>query len=77
MTENELLQELTRMITCPAIEPDEVTAAMLQSASGKGEKAAMRFLRYLEAEGVLTSRQVTLPNGRIAQAWRKAMAEVE
>jgi hypothetical protein len=77
MTENELLQELTRMITRPPIEPDEVTVQMLQVSSGKGEKAAMRFLRDLEAEGALTSRQVTLPNGRIAQAWRKAIAEVE
>jgi len=72
MTENELLAAMLAEIA-PMIEPDEVTAKMLQEAAGIGDKKAMDILRGKEAAGELTSRRVRLPEGRTATAWRRVV----
>ena len=79
MTENELLRELLAETTYPAIDPDEVTSKMLEDATGRSDNWCMKKLRTQEAEGRLKSRRVTLPNGRVVLAFRKAqeVAEVE
>ena len=70
MTENELLAELILAIA-PAIEPDEVTVRMLMDATGCSDNKAMQVLKGREAAGELSSRQVRLPTGHTATAWRK------
>lgn len=74
MTENELLAELLAELNYPAIEPDEVTSKILEDATGHSDNWCMNKLRSLEAAGRLTSRKVTLPNGRIVIAFRKSRA---
>ena len=71
MTENELLAELLETLNYPAIEPDEVTSKILEDATGRSDNWCMKRLRTLESAGKLTSRKVTLPNGRIVIAFRK------
>lgn len=79
MTENELLAELTRELTVPLIEADEVTVKMLCDSTGFSDSKISIFLKRKIDTGDMTSREVRLPNGRLATAYRKAQAiqEVE
>lgn len=71
MTESELLDELYRELALPPIEEGEVTALMVSEFTGISWSQAMRTLKAKEAAGLYKSRQVKLPNNRVAQAWSK------
>lgn len=71
-TELELLDELYRELALPALEDGEVTAQMVADFTGISWSQAMRTLKNKEAQGLLKSRQVKLPNNRVATAYRKA-----
>jgi len=58
MTENELLDELTKELYIPFIEPDEITAQQLADRLGVGHRAAIRRLNEKGAAGELTVRTV-------------------
>jgi predicted transcriptional regulator len=72
MTEQELLDELYKELALPSIEQGEVTALMVSEYTGISWSQAMRTLKNKEAQGLLKSRQVKLPNNRVATAWSKA-----
>jgi DNA-binding transcriptional ArsR family regulator len=72
MTELELLDELYRELALPALEDGEVTAQMVADYTGISWSQAMRTLKAKEQAGLLKSRQVKLPNNRVATAWSKA-----
>jgi len=72
MTESDLLSELAAELCPPMLDPEvEVTAAMVAEHSHVGLSLATRTLKLKEAQGVLVSRLVKLPNGHVATAWRK------
>lgn len=72
MTESDLLMELSLELSLPNIEPDEVTAGMLAKHADIGWAQAVSVLRRKEEEGLLVSRKVKMPNGKMSTAWRKA-----
>jgi DNA-binding transcriptional ArsR family regulator len=72
MTEQELLDELYKELALPSIEQGEVTALMVSEYVGISWSQAMRTLKAKEQAGLLKSRQVKLPNNRVATAWSKA-----
>lgn len=71
MTENELLAELMTELM-PMIESDELTARMLANSAGISHSMAVSMLKGKLQAGELTSRQVRMPNGHYAEAYRKA-----
>jgi len=72
MTENELLDELTKELYIPFIEPDEITAQQLADRLGVGHKSAIRQLNEKVAAGELTVRTVRMADGKFSKAYRKA-----
>ena len=72
MTENELLEELAKELSLPALEEGEVTAQMVADYTGVSNSQAMRTLKAKETAGLLKSRMVKLPNNHPARAYRKA-----
>lgn len=72
MKESELLQELARELTIPAIEANEITARQVAEYSGVGYDKAVRHLKNKAAAGELVFRRVRMPDGKIALAYRKA-----
>ena len=72
MTEFELLFELAKELSLPEIEPDEVTALSVAEYTGISVSQAARTLKLKQQAGLLTARQVKLPNRRVATAYRKA-----
>ncbi len=72
MTENELLDELTKELYIPFIEPDEITAQQLADRLGVGHKSAIRQLNEKVASGELTVRTVKMADGKLSKAYRKA-----
>lgn len=74
MTENELLDELTKELYIPFIEPDEITAQQLADRLGVGHKSAIRQLNEKVAAGELTVRIVRMANGKLSKAYRKAQS---
>ena len=73
MTENELLDELTKELYIPFIEPDEITAQQLADRLGVGHKSAIRQLNDKVAAGELTARTVKMADGKLSKAYRKAL----
>ena len=74
MTENELLDELTKELYIPFIEPDEITAQQLADRLGVGHKSAIRQLNEKVAAGELTVRIVRMADGKLSKAYRKAQS---
>lgn len=72
MTENELLKELAKELSLPALEEGEVTAQMVADYTGVSNSQAMRTLKAKETAGLLKSRMVKMPNNHPARAYRKA-----
>lgn len=72
MTENELLAELIKELSLPDIDPEEVTSQMLADYTGVSWSTADSTLKAKVDAGLLTKRQVKLPNRRVATAYRKA-----
>lgn len=68
--EYELLEELAREIN-PEMTPDEVTAQMVADYTGISWSKARAILEGKVQSGLYLSRQVRLPNGHIAQAYKK------
>ena len=74
MTENELLDELTKELYIPFIEPDEITAQQLADRLGVGHKSAIRQLNEKVAAGELTVRTMKMADGKLSKAYRKAQS---
>jgi predicted ArsR family transcriptional regulator len=72
MTENELLDELIKELSYPAIESDEVTVPMLANKLNINETTARDRLNKMVEEGRLTCRWVKVASGSKAKAYRKA-----
>lgn len=72
MTEYELLEELAKELSLPALEEGEVTAQMVADYTGVSNSQAMRTLKAKETAGLLKSRMVKMPNNHPARAYRKA-----
>lgn len=72
MTENELLDEIARILSIPPIAPDEVTAQMVVDKTGVSWGCAKKYLEGERTAGLLQSRRVRLPNGKVAEAFRRA-----
>ena len=71
MTKNELLEELTKLISLPEIEPDEITSQMLSQSTGISERAALTRLHRLEQQGKLSARWVRAESGNKMWAFKK------
>jgi len=71
MTENELLDELSKELYVPEIEPDEITVSMLAEKLKIVPKNARDKLKAMVESGQLTSRVVRLPDGYRCIAYRK------
>lgn len=64
MTENELLEELSKELAYPQIEPDEITSRMLATKLGISPRTAYEKLNKMVDEGRLTRRYVKRAMGR-------------
>jgi len=71
VTENELLAELTRELCPPAINPDEVTVEMLQTATGLSYKGAYDALQRKVRSGDLKWRWIIGKSGNKCRAYSK------
>jgi len=71
MTENELLQELTKELYIPPVQLDEVTAQTLAKQIGTSARNALDILQQKEREGLLVSRWAKGDKGRRLLAFRK------
>jgi hypothetical protein len=71
MTENELLQELTKELYIPPVQLDEVTAQSLSKQINTTVRNALDILQAKEREGLLISRWARGDKGRRLLAFRK------
>ena len=71
MTENELLQELTKELYILPVQDNEVTAQSLAKQINTTARNALDILQTKEREGLLISRWARSDKGRRLLAFRK------
>lgn len=71
MTENELLEELTRELGLAEREPGDVDVFMLMEATGKSESRCRGILKHKAAMGELTTAKVQGKYGMPVTVYRK------
>lgn len=71
MTENELLEELARELSVPAIEPNEITVKMLADKLNVTTRAAYTQLMDMVEAGRLKKRYVKVNGSRKMLAFSK------
>jgi len=70
MTENELLDELTKELACEEMQPDDVTPDMLSKSTGLGRRRCAVILADKYEKGELKRRKVRI-NGAPGFAYYK------
>jgi len=71
MTENELLDELIRIIRLEPLRDEDITAERLAEASGITTKQALNILNKMEREGKITKRWARMRDGHRVLVFQK------